>query len=357
MPPPRYDRRVAPDTSPDSARVPAVSVIIPAYNAARTIARQLDALTRQHVDVDWEVIVCDNGSTDATSRTAQSWADRLPLRVIDASARRGPSAARNAGADAARAPLLAFCDADDAVTDDWLSGLLPVLGAHPFVVTAARVESAYSTPDRRLYDVVTTLRMPFLPELPFGSSSHLAVSAEAFTRVGRFDETLRTGEDVDLSWRLQLAGYAVTECREAIIDHSRRAGFFATVRQFRGYQHGRRALQHRYAHVIDAFTAARGAPPGADGDWEAGVVSADQSERSDRPASRRERIAMYLRDRDERRQFLLRATRSTRLALATSLGLFLGRVTGRIDTTQPQVPASLARAYLERERPFERGSR
>lgn len=339
---------MTPDT-PSEAALPTVSVIVPAYNAAATIARQLEALSRQRVDVEWEVIVSDNGSADNTAEIARSWADRLPLRVIDASARRGPSSARNAGAATARAPLLAFCDADDAVADDWLEHLLPAITANDAVVTCARVESPFSTTERPLFDFVTTLRMPFLPELPFGSSSRLAVTAEAFNRVGRFDESLRTGEDVDLSWRLQLSGYRLSECRDALIDHHHRSGFIPTVRQYMGYQRGRRELQHRYAQVIDEFNAARGTLP--DADWEAGVVSAAQPAVG-APSSRIGRAALYLRDRGERRQYVRRAMQSSRLRAARSIGLFLGRVAGRIDSSQPQVPASLAREYIDRERPF-----
>lgn len=350
---PRYDRRVAPDSAPIAASAPVVSVIIPAYNAEATLGRQLEALSRQRMDVEWEVIISENGSTDRTAAVARAWIGRLPLRIIDASSRRGPSAARNAGAIAARAPLLAFCDADDAVTDDWLAHLLPVLAKNPFVVTCARIESTYSTTERPLFDLVTTLRMPFLPELPFGSSAHFAVHAEAFHHVGRFDETLRTAEDVDLSWRLQLGGYPLTECRSAIIDHSRRAGFAATVRQFMGYQQGRRQLQHCYALVIGEFDAARGGPPTQERDGEVGVVvNSVDAVGVPAPASRLGRLAHYLRDPDELRHFVRRVVRSSRIRAARSLGLALGRHLGRIDTSHRQVPASLAHEYLDTERPF-----
>ncbi|GAA2982264.1 glycosyltransferase involved in cell wall biosynthesis [Microbacterium terrae] len=341
------------DTSLDTAATPVVSVIIPAFNASATIARQLEALSRQKVAAVWEVIVCDNGSTDDTARVARAWENRLPLRVIDASARRGPAAARNAGAAAARSPLLVFCDADDAVAEEWLAELLPVLARNHVVVTSARVASTFSTRARPLYDIVTTLRMPFLPELPFGSSSRLAVSAEAFHAVGGFDESLRTGEDVDLSWRLQLTGYPLSECTRALIDHHQRNGFAATVRQFAGYQAGRQRIQHRYAQVIAEFTKARGGPPGADADWESGVVSSSEPAPTTHPSSRLGRIASYARDATERREYIRRALRSARLRTARSLGLALGRLSTRVDESQPQIPGALARDYLDRERPFD----
>ena len=96
----------------------AVSVVIPARNAARTLDAQLQALAAQRFPAEWEVLVSDNGSTDATRAVAVEWAGRIPLlRVIDASARPGASAARNLGAAAAHGELLLFCDADDVVAD------------------------------------------------------------------------------------------------------------------------------------------------------------------------------------------------------------------------------------------------
>src|SRR6185295_6515304 len=59
------------------------SVVIPAYNAAATIGAQLDALAAQTYNGAWEVLVCDNGSSDTTLEVVASYTDRLPrLRVV-----------------------------------------------------------------------------------------------------------------------------------------------------------------------------------------------------------------------------------------------------------------------------------
>src|SRR5690606_10578144 len=96
---------------------PQISVVIPARDAARWIDAQLGALACQEVPVPWEVVVADNGSTDDTVARAEAWADRLPVRVVDASGRPGPNHARNQGTAAARGDLLLYCDADDVVQD------------------------------------------------------------------------------------------------------------------------------------------------------------------------------------------------------------------------------------------------
>jgi len=95
---------------------PFVSVVIPALNVADTIGDQLDALAHQTYAGAWEVVVSDNGSTDATRERVEVWRDRLPhLRIVDSSRRRGVSPARNVGVEAARGDLVLICDGDDVV--------------------------------------------------------------------------------------------------------------------------------------------------------------------------------------------------------------------------------------------------
>src|SRR5690242_355556 len=102
--------------------VPELSVVIAAFDAQHTLGEQLDALAGQDVGFAFEVLVCDNGSRDATPALVRRRQEHEPwLRLVDASARRGPSAARNIGAGHARGRFLAFCDADDVVGQGWLA--------------------------------------------------------------------------------------------------------------------------------------------------------------------------------------------------------------------------------------------
>src|SRR4051812_33344836 len=102
-----------------------VSVVVPVRNGADTLSGQLRGLAGQTYAGEWEVVVADNGSTDSTRAIAELWRPELPhLRVVDAGASGGPAAARNRGAAAAEGEFLAFCDADDIVTPDWLASLV-----------------------------------------------------------------------------------------------------------------------------------------------------------------------------------------------------------------------------------------
>ncbi len=97
-----------------------VSVVIPVRNGARTIMRAIDSVVAQTLPPS-EVVVVDDGSTDATPRILAAYGSRI--NVIRQGSR-GPSAARNVGAAAAsRANYVAFLDADDV----WLPEMLHVM--------------------------------------------------------------------------------------------------------------------------------------------------------------------------------------------------------------------------------------
>lgn len=100
---------------------PQASIIIPAYNAADTIADQLDALCQQVDAPEFEVIVADNGSTDNLRGAVEPFKQKLNVRVIDASAKKGQSFARNLAVWEAQTNFILSCDADDIVGEHWVN--------------------------------------------------------------------------------------------------------------------------------------------------------------------------------------------------------------------------------------------
>jgi glycosyltransferase involved in cell wall biosynthesis len=89
-----------------------VSVIVPTFNRAADVARCLDALERQTFK-DFEVLVCDDGSTDDTAEVVSRYENRLNVRYHWAENFGGPARPRNAGVRLARGEYVAFLDADD----------------------------------------------------------------------------------------------------------------------------------------------------------------------------------------------------------------------------------------------------
>lgn len=216
---------------------PVASVVIPAYNAADTLGRQLEALAEQVDTGPLEVIVVDNRSTDATAAVALAFLDRLPLlRVVRADERAGPSYARNVGVAAAGTDRILFCDADDVVAQSWAYHLLAGLTDADLVCGHSRWV------DERgafLYD-----DPPWGPALGFLRSfgtSNAAIGRGAFDDVGGFDESLATAEDLDLAWRFQLAGKTLARAEGAVIDYYQRGGPREILR--REFRHGRGTVE------------------------------------------------------------------------------------------------------------------
>lgn len=243
--------------------VPEVSVVVPARDAAATLPDQLAALAEQHADFPWEVLVCDNASTDGTAQVVTAWSDRLPrLARVPVTDRRGAGAARNVGAQRAGGRYLAFCDADDVVAPGWLAALRSGLETADLVV--GLVEPARLNTGRRptvSWETQPPIRMPWWPEHPAGATNNMAVDAEAFAAVGGFDESLETAEDVDLCWRLQLAGFTLAVEPAAVVHVRKRSGLRSVYRQAYTYGAGGSRLRDKYADRADRYWRERGLVP------------------------------------------------------------------------------------------------
>jgi glycosyltransferase involved in cell wall biosynthesis len=223
-----------------------VSVVVPSFNPGRHLEAQLEAIAEQDYDETIEVIVADNGSRDGSFPRASDWIlNKLAFRVIDASSRRGPGAARNAGVRAARGDFLAFCDADDVVSSGWLRELVNT--ASTADVVGGRFEAGRLNSDvvSRAYQLADPSK-PFLDFLPGASGANLGVWRDVFESLDGFDEASRTGEDIDLVWRAQLRGYRYQP--SAALVHKRfPVDLRDAARRFFAYGRGDARLYRRYA--------------------------------------------------------------------------------------------------------------
>ncbi len=114
--------------------MPRVSVVIPAYNAARFIAATLDSVKAQTF-TDWELVVVDDGSTDDTKPVVDAWlAKNAAAGSCVRQANGRIAAARNAGMAAAKGELIALLDHDDFWTPDKLAATVREFDAHPETV-------------------------------------------------------------------------------------------------------------------------------------------------------------------------------------------------------------------------------
>jgi glycosyltransferase involved in cell wall biosynthesis len=238
-----------------------VSVIIPAFDAADTIGPQLDAVLGQEFDGEWEVVVSDNGSTDSTASLVQRRSrEDHRLRYVDASAHRGSAWARNAGVAQSRFDVLAFCDADDVVAENWLTAITAGVD-DDFVVVGGRLE------DRLLNTEVVASWRPTRPAglaiafgfLPFAPSGNMAISRAHYLRLGGFDEAFMKAHDVEFSWRAQLHGSTIRYAPDAVVHYRYRSTIQGAFAQ--GVRSGRAATQ------LHAAYGQHGMPGRAPGDF------------------------------------------------------------------------------------------
>lgn len=230
-----------------------LSVIVAARNAATTLPAQLEALAAQRGDGHWELIVADNGSTDATAelvrRRAADWPE---LHLVDASGQPGAGHARNLGALTARGRWLAFCDADDVVADDWVTAITAALAHTPLV--AGRLDwERLNSPDlrrsRALPQVDGLQSTDPLPGLGHAAASNLGVHAALFHALGGFDLGARFLQDTDLCWRAQLSGTPLVFAPDAVVHMRLRRGLRGAWRQGRNTGMGERWLTTRYGRL------------------------------------------------------------------------------------------------------------
>ncbi len=196
-----------------------LSVIIPCLNMAATLPQQLEALAAQQWSEPWELIIADNGCRDNSVEIALKYAEYFrSFRVIEASARRRNSHARNAGVRAASADRLAFCDADDEVAPGWVAAMGDALGRHGVVHGQIRYDK-FNDPreaerlSQSWRDGLITKRF-----LPGGGSGNLGVQRRIHEAIGGFDESTPRFADADYFWRLQLEGFKLHYVPEAIVQ-------------------------------------------------------------------------------------------------------------------------------------------
>jgi glycosyltransferase involved in cell wall biosynthesis len=213
-----------------------VSVVIPVRNGADYIGEQFEALASQTYRGAWEVVVADNGSTDATLDVAREWSSRLPcLRVVDASQRPGSSYARNRGAQEATGDYLAFCDADDVVAPQWLAAL--VASAPRFdALTGPQDVTVINEPAVQQWRPPRAAKLPRGGFLPYAPSCNLGVWADVFAKTGGFSEDYPQAHDVDWAWRLQLASFTLGFEPDAVVHYRYRTSPRGVARQ--GYVSG-----------------------------------------------------------------------------------------------------------------------
>lgn len=212
----------------------AISVVIPAFNAAETIGAQLAALSRQEWSGSWEVVIADNGSTDGTASVAAAWKAQLPaLRVVPATARRGAAHARNVAAMHAHGDFLLFVDADDMVEPGWLGRMADAARDHALIAGASR-EVGKGDGDPRAGLGRPNRWSGVAPSdgfLDAAASNNLGVRKQLWSAIGGFRESMVASEDTAFCWDAQLQGFSIHRVPDALVTYTMRSNLRQLWRQ------------------------------------------------------------------------------------------------------------------------------
>ncbi len=211
------------ETKFDSQR-PDLTIVIPNWDGAAVLGQCLESLVRHTGSVRSEIVIFDNGSIDGSIELAQSYMDRLDLRLIPSPINIGYAAACNRAAENSQAPYLLLFNNDAELAED-LEPALEYLDKHPNVAVC---QGPLLTRDGGWVDSVGTLltRWGFLSHLAVGKpvselppgrfvfsvkGTAMFVRRQALGEFGLFDdEAFAYFEETDLCWRLQTMGWDVT---------------------------------------------------------------------------------------------------------------------------------------------------
>ena len=229
-----------------------VTVVVPAYGAVRI------------ADFGPRLIVVDDASPAGRPDVPAH------ATVLRRETNGGPGAARMTGLAAVTTALVAFVDVDVTVDEGWLEGLLPHFVDERVALIAPRVRAS---PGSTVFATFEQVRSPLdLGDEPasvrartrvsYVPSAAIVVRVDALRSIGGFDDALRTGEDVDMVWRLVRGGYIARYEPSIVVHHDVRPDLRAWLKQRSGYGQSAGPLARRHPGAL--------APLGVSG-WSAAV--------------------------------------------------------------------------------------
>ncbi|MFM7427887.1 MAG: glycosyltransferase family 2 protein, partial [Elainella sp.] len=206
--------------APSAPTRPRVSVVIPAYNCADYLPAAIESVLAQTYR-DFEIIVVDDGSTDATPEVLHRYGNQL---VAISQANQGVALARNHGIQIAQGEWVAFLDADDLFLPDKLAAQMALAEANPALGLIHSGWQRVDSQGRFLMDVEPWQQVPDLtleswlrwkPVLP----SAMLFRRDWLERSGGFDPRFPPAEDTELVLRLALMGCEAAWLRQITVKY------------------------------------------------------------------------------------------------------------------------------------------
>lgn len=230
-----------------------VSVVVATYNGSRTLRNCLESLGKLNYP-DYEVILVDDGSKDATPDIAKEFPSIRYIRQTN----HGLSAARNTGIRAATGDIVAFTDDDCRADENWLYYLVNDLlrgdfvgiGGHNFLPPedSAVAAAVLVSPGGPAHVMMTDREAEHIP------GCNMAFYKWALEQIGMFDPIYRkAGDDVDVCWRIQDCNYKIGFSHAGFVWHYRRSTVKAYLKQQAGYGEAEALLIGKHPEHYNSF--------------------------------------------------------------------------------------------------------
>ncbi len=217
-----------------------VTVVVPAHNAQPGFTHAGSA-----------TIVVDDGTEPPLATVPGRRTIRLPVN-------RGPAAARNAGLAEVTTPLVAFVDTDVDLDAHWLDALLVHFSDPSVALVAPRVSSADGSTTIAKYETARSpldlgsapARIAAGSRVSYVPAAAIVARTDVVRQIGGFDESMRSGEDVDLVWRLLEAGHRCRYEPASTVHHRPRATFAEWARQRMTYGRSAATLDRKHPGAV-----------------------------------------------------------------------------------------------------------
>jgi cellulose synthase/poly-beta-1,6-N-acetylglucosamine synthase-like glycosyltransferase len=233
----------------DARRGDMVAVVMAVGGMDGLVEPQVRAVLAQDAPFPFELVLSLNTADTSAAAAIDRMVAELDdprIRVVPSHDRRSASHARNVGARATGAPVLAFCDADDEVAPGWLAAIAAQVDDETAVGGFLEEQRFAIAGQGHWRPPATPGELPAFLGVPYLVSANMAVTRDAFEAVGGFDVSLLRCEDIAFSWALIRAGVGLKFAPDAVVHYRHRKGVRALVRQHYLYGRGMTQVLQRY---------------------------------------------------------------------------------------------------------------
>ncbi|HIE14850.1 TPA: glycosyltransferase [Candidatus Bathyarchaeota archaeon] len=233
-----------------------VSIVVPVYNAERTIEKCLESLIKQSFP-DYEIIIVDNGSNDGSFALIEEFIKAHPkkkIRLIKEE-KKGPSNARNRGIKDSSGDIVAFTDSDCVTDRKWLEDIIKAFDNEEIGAVAGNIRGY--KPSNLIEKFLSIFTLRGLKETQVVKAfslikggfptANLVVRRDVLVEIGGFNEEMEIyGEDYDLCARIYMEGYRIKYIDSAVIYHIHRNSLSGLIKQSFGFGNGHSSLLRKH---------------------------------------------------------------------------------------------------------------